>query len=146
MKETHFLDVFTKITNKELVLDIYHKPTNSFGYLRYTSCHPPHTKKNIAKSLGKRIVRIVSHNRERRINELQTLLRNQNHPKRVIEESLASMFQPEKGNQNQDIIPFVHTFNPNHKFDRDKIKNFARKSTNDTIKRVFGDCGVFGGV
>ena len=142
MKESHFLDVFIKILNNELVLDIYHKPTNSFGYLRYTSCHPPHTKKNIAKSLGKRIVRIVSHNRERRINELQTLLRNRGHPKRVIEESLASMFQPEKGNQNQEIIPFVHTFNPNHKFDRDKIKNFAKKSTNDTIRRVFDDCGV----
>ena len=124
------------------MLDIYQKPTNSFGYLRYTSCHPPHTKKNIAKSLGKRIVRIVSHNRDKRIDELQLFLRNRGHPKQVIKDSLASMFQPEKENKNQEIIPFVHTFNPNHKFDRDKIKNFARKSTNDTIKRVFEIVGL----
>ena len=66
-KKSHYLDVFMEIVSREVVFDVYHKPTNSFGYLKYSSCHPPHTINNIALSLAKRIVRIVSHNTENRI-------------------------------------------------------------------------------
>ena len=55
----NFLDIQLKIVNDALVFDIYYKPTSSFNYLTYSSCHPSHTKNNIALSLAKRIIKTV---------------------------------------------------------------------------------------
>ena len=68
-KSLNFLDINIRIIENNLVLDIHYKPTNSFNYLTYTSCHPPHTKNNISLSLAKRIVSIVNNNRESRLRE-----------------------------------------------------------------------------
>ena len=65
-KSLNFCDINLQIVENNLVFDIYYKPTNSFNYLTYTSCHPPHTKNNILLSLAKLIVSIVTNNRERR--------------------------------------------------------------------------------
>ena len=59
-----FLDVSCSIKNNQLIFDIYHKPTNSFCSLHYCSCHPKYTKNNIGLSLGQRIIRIFSENKE----------------------------------------------------------------------------------
>ena len=142
MAENHFLDVSISVQDGVLEFDIHHKPTNAFGYLRYTSCHPPHTKKNIAKSLGKRIVRIVSHNRDKRLAELRDHLEDRGHPRKVINDSLSTLFQPDKHNEGEELIPFVHTFNPNHRFDRNRIKFVARRSNNQKIRAIFKDCNV----
>ena len=69
-KSLHFLDINIRIVENNLVFDIHYKPTNSFHYLTYTSFHPPHTKKNIS-SLAKRVVSIVTNNREDQLNELK---------------------------------------------------------------------------
>ena len=45
-KNINFLDISLKI-NYKLHFDVYHKPANSFSYLHYKSCHPPHMKNNI---------------------------------------------------------------------------------------------------
>ena len=66
--------------NNSLIFDIYYKPTNSFNYLTYSSCHPSHTKNNIALSLAKRIINIVTDNRETRLSELKKHLIEWNHP------------------------------------------------------------------
>ena len=59
-KNINFLDINLKINNK-LHFDVYHhKPTNSFSYLHYKSCHLRHKKNNIALSLARRIVQIVT--------------------------------------------------------------------------------------
>ena len=51
-EKNNFLDVRMEMNEEnDLMLDVYYKPTNSFGYLRYTSCHPYHTRKNINKLL-----------------------------------------------------------------------------------------------
>ena len=71
MKNINFLDINLKIINNKLHSDVYHKPTNSFSYLHYKSCHPPHTKNNIALSLTRRIVRIVTDNTNNRLQELK---------------------------------------------------------------------------
>ena len=68
-KSLNFLDINIRIIENNLVLDIHYKPTNSFNYSTYTSCHPPHTKNNISLSLAKRIVSIVNNNRESRLRE-----------------------------------------------------------------------------
>ena len=67
----NFLDIQLKILNNTLVFDTYYKPTNSFNYLTYSSCHRSHTKNNIALSLAKRIINIVTENREKRLSELK---------------------------------------------------------------------------
>ena len=58
----NFLDIQLKIVNNTLVFYIYYKPTNSFNYLTYSSCHPSHIKNNIALSLAKQIINIVTNN------------------------------------------------------------------------------------
>ena len=140
--QTSFLDVKIIVHNNELQFDIYHKPTNAFGYLRYTSCHPPHTKKNIAQSLGKRIVRIVSHNRQNRLNELHKHLIDRDHPNDVIKYSMSKIFQPTQRDNNKELTPFIYTFNPNHCFNRETIKDCLKKSNHPKIKRVFSKSNV----
>ena len=55
-KKINFLDINLKIINDNLHFDVYHKPTYSFSYLHYKSCHPLHTKNNIPLSLARCIV------------------------------------------------------------------------------------------
>ena len=69
--DINFLDINIKIVDNQLHFDIYHKPTNSFSYLKYNSCHPSHTKNNISLLLARRIIRIVTDNRDYRLEELR---------------------------------------------------------------------------
>ena len=70
-KSLIFLDINLQIVENNLVFCIYYIPTNSFNYLTYTSCHPSHTKNNIPLSLAKRIVSIVTNNKEKQLKELK---------------------------------------------------------------------------
>ena len=56
--DINFLDINIKIVDNELHFDIYHKPTNSFSYLKYNSCHLSHTKNNISLSLARCIIEL----------------------------------------------------------------------------------------
>ena len=56
--------------NNKFHFDVYHKTANSFSYLHYKGCHPPHTKNNIALSLARRILRIVTDNTKKPITAL----------------------------------------------------------------------------
>ena len=118
----NFLDIQLKIVNNTLVFDIYYKPTNSFNYLTYSSCHPSHTKNNIALSLAKRIINIVTDNRETRLSELKKHLIERNHPPEIIDYTFTKCFQP-KLDKNKDLekIIFTRTFNPNHVINLNKL-------------------------
>ena len=50
--DVNYLDVKCTIDNNQILFDIYHKPTHSFSYLHNKSCHPRHTRDNMALSLG----------------------------------------------------------------------------------------------
>ena len=91
----NFLDIQLKIVNNTLVFDIYYKPTNSFNYLSYSSCHTSHTKKIIALSLAKRKINTVTDNREKRLSELKKHLIERNHP---LKQSIIHL--PNAFNQN----------------------------------------------
>ena len=84
-KSLNLLDMNLQIVEYNLVFNIYYKPTNSFNYLTYTSCHPPHTKNNISLSLAKRIVAIVTNNRENWFKELKEQLLDKKHPQHIID-------------------------------------------------------------
>ena len=98
----NFLDIQLKIVNDALVFDIYYKPTNSFNYLTYSSCHPSHTKNNIALSLAKRIINIVTGNREKILSEIKKHLIERNHPPEIIDYTFIKCFQP-KLNKSKDL-------------------------------------------
>ena len=52
-KSSNFLYINIRIVENNLVFDIHYKRTNSFNYLTYTSCHPPHTKQQYIAVISK---------------------------------------------------------------------------------------------
>ena len=118
----NFLDIQLKIVNNTLVFDIYSKPTNSFNYLTYSSCHPSDTENNIALSVVKRVINIVTDNTETRLSELKKHLIERNHPPEIIDYTFTKCFQP-KLDKNKDLekIIFTRTFNPNHVIDLTEV-------------------------
>ena len=131
----NFLDIQLKIVNNTLVFDIYYKPTNSFDYLTYNSCHPTHTKNNIALSLAKRIINIVTVNRETRWSELKKHLIERNHPPEIIDYAFTKCFQP-KFDKNKDLenIIFARTFNPNHVINLNKLTGSLEDIRSNELK------------
>ena len=89
-----FLDINIRIIDNQLHFDIYNKPTSSFNYFKYNICHPPHTKNNILLSLARRIIRIVTDNRDCRLKELRENLLKRNLPDKTINYSFIKNFQP----------------------------------------------------
>ena len=55
----NFLGILLKIVGNTLVFDIYYKLTEHILY-NIQNCHPSHTKNNIALSLAKNIINIVT--------------------------------------------------------------------------------------
>ena len=92
----NFLDIQLKIVNKALVFDTYYKPTNSFSYLAYSSCHPTGTKNNIALSLAKRIINIITDNTEKRLSELKIYVFERNHTPEIIGYTFTKCLEPKK--------------------------------------------------
>ena len=68
LRTLNFLDIQLKIVNNTIAFDVYQKPTISFNYLTYSSCHSSATKNYIALSLAKQIINIVSDNRAKRLS------------------------------------------------------------------------------
>ena len=134
----NFLDIQLKIVNDALVFDIYYKPTNSFNYLTYSSCHPSHTKNNIALSLAKRIINIVTDNREKRLSELKKHLIERNHPPEITDYTFTKCFQP-KLNNSKDLekIIFTRTFNPNHVINLNKLTRSLENIRSNELKQCF---------
>lgn len=140
--QINFLDVMINIENNQLKFDIYYKPTNAFSYLKYSSCHPSHTKNNIAISLAKRIIRIVSDNTEKRLAELKEHLENRGHPSRVIEYAYTKVFQPKYEDNEKEVVSFIHTHNPNHQFNVHKIKHCIYNLQGQKMKKTFENCKI----
>ena len=136
-----FLDISVSVTDDRLIFDIYHKPTNSFNYLKYSSCHPKHTKCNIALSLGRRIVRICSENflRQKKLKELEQHLLAAWHPKTVIDEAFSKLFAPSQKQKNVDHIAFTRTFNPTQNPNFHKIQNCLNNLNSFQMQKAFKD-------
>ena len=136
-KSLNFLDINIPIVENILVFDIHYKPTNSFNYLTYTSCHPPHTKNNISLSLAKRVVIIVTGNRENQLKELKEHLLDRKHPQHIIGYSFTKMFQPKFQTENNDRITFIRTYNPKHNINSKKFNSILDKIKNKELKTCF---------
>ena len=138
--DINFLDINIKIVDNQLHFDIYHKPTNSFSYLKYNSCHPSHTKNNISLSLARRIIRIVTDNRDYRLEELRQNLLKRNHPEKIINYSFTKSFQPKNNKEeNKEIITFTRTYNPNHNFNYNRFNNCLNNINNQELCETFSN-------
>ena len=71
-----FLNIDLKLINNKLHIDVFHKSTNSFGYLYYKRSHPPHTKGSITFSLAKSIVLIVTDKYNNLLQEVKICIRS----------------------------------------------------------------------
>lgn len=145
-KDADFLDVHQKVVGYEVELDVYRKPTDSFNYLHYSSCHPGPTRNNIASSLAKRIVKISSHNRDVRLDELKQNLIARGHPRETILEKFGEVFSPSmEPKLEEDTLVFTMTHNPSIGYPKGKIKTVLKDIQGDTMKRVFNNSRVIFG-
>ena len=136
----NFRDINLKIMNNKLNFDVYHKLSKYFSYLRYKSCHPPHTKINIALSLARRILQIVTYNKDNRLQELKDHLSDRKYPEKIIDYSFTKLFQARKyENKDKNVITFTRTYSPNHQFSFSKSKNCIKSTTNREIQKAFND-------
>ena len=131
-RKINFLDINLKIIiNDKLHFDVYHKPTNSFSYLHYKSCHPPDRKTNIALSLLL-MTEVID------FKNLKVTYERENTRKKIMNYSFTKLFQPRKHkNNDKNVITFIRTYNPNHEFSFNKFKNFIKNTTNRELLKAF---------
>ena len=87
-----YLDVWVTVQTDGLVqTDMYAKPTDTFNYLPFGSCHPRHVVRNIPFVLARRIRGIVSDEKalEGRFSEMTTRLKAKKYPKQLIKGAIA---------------------------------------------------------
>ena len=139
-KSLNFLDINIQIVESNLVFDIHCIPTNSFNYLTYSSCHLLHTKNNISLSLAKRLISIVTNNRENRLKELKEHLLDRKHPQHIIPYpqhiSFIKIFQPKFQTENNDNVTFIRTYNPSN-INFKKFHSYLDKIKNKELKTCF---------
>ena len=137
--QENYLDIRFHIINNKLEMDIYRKPTDSFNFLHYHSCHPKHTRDNIALSLAKRIVRIVSLDIDKRLNELKGHLISCSHPEQSINYAFSKIYLPKSAPEGDIPLVFTSTHNPSHRFDSRVIKTILKDVSGDQMKKAFSN-------
>ena len=93
---------------------------------------------NIALSLARRIINIVTDNRETRWSELKKHLIERNHPPEIINYTLTKCFQPklDKKKDSKQII-FTGSFNPNHVINLNKLTRSLKNIRNNELNQCF---------
>ena len=99
-----------------------------------------HTKHNIALSLARCIVPIVTDNTNNQLQKLKGHLLKRKNPEKIIDYCFTKLFQPRKHENNEkNVITFTRTYNPNHQFSFNKFKNCIKNTTNRELQKAFND-------
>lgn len=109
-----FLDVDITLVNGNLATSVHVKPTNKQLYLHFDSCHPPHTKRSIPRSLSIRGHRICS-DRENLVGYLSGVgdkLIERGYPRRFVKDRMvpAHVNYQHRPQPTSDRVPLVTTF------------------------------------
>ena len=97
------------------------KPTETFQYTHFKSCHPPGVKKGFVKGEALRLLRTNSSKEtfEENINKFKENLRLRGYPNNLIEKVLSEVkFSDRKAalknktKASKEILPFVTQYNP----------------------------------
>ena len=125
--ETTFLDTEVykgERFKKEAVLDVrtHFKPTETFQYTHYSSCHPPGVKKGFIKGEALRLLRTNSSKIlfEERVKTFKQHLLQRGYPPNVIQKTLSEVkfenrklaLLQRKNKENKRILPFVTQYQP----------------------------------
>ncbi len=94
-----YLDLDVQLKNGVFSHKINIKPTNSFQYLHYHSCHPLYVKKSIPKSLATRAKKLCSNEEDfiNYIKNLKTSLLTRKYPAKLIDSKIKSI--PDRNSQ-----------------------------------------------
>ena len=138
-KRVHYLDVRTTASSESISFDVYYKPTNAFTYLKYNSCHPRHTIENLASSLARRVIQIVSDNRDQRLQELEDRLVARGHPRNKVVLSMANTMIPRKEPKSGEAIVFTCTHSPRLVVDRSLMRNAISDLNSRDMRNAFKD-------
>ena len=125
-KEITFLDTFVYKGEKfknESILDMrtHFKPTETFQYTHFTSCHPPGVRKGFIKGEALRLLRTNSSKAtfEENIIQFKRRLRDRGYPDNLIENTLSEIIFSERMSALQNkqktrkrILPFVTEYRP----------------------------------
>ena len=126
-KEITFLDTTVykgERFNKESILDIktHYKPTETFQYAHYSSCHPPGVKRGFIKGEAIRLLRTNSSeiNFQEAISSFKTRLQTRGYPKQLVDKTVSevtfagrqSALHKQNRKTDEKIMPFVTTFHP----------------------------------
>ena len=125
--ETTFLDTVIyrgERFKEQSILDIktHFKPTETFQYTHYTSCHPSSVKIGFVKGEALRLLRTNSSKAtfEENISNFKARLLARGYPRNLIEKILSeikftereSTFKQENNNAKNKILPFVTQYEP----------------------------------
>ena len=95
-----FLQILLLVKGNRITMDIFYKPTDTFQYLPFTSCHTVHTKKNIPLNLARRICTIVEEpdTTKEWLEDLKKKLTPQNYPNKSPPTELRRLYLSQKRN------------------------------------------------
>ena len=125
-KEITFLDTVVykgERFQKDAILDIKirYKPTETFQYTHYTSCHPPGVKRGFIKGEAIKLLRTNStkKNFQESLSNFKTRLLACGYPKNLLERILSEVSfagrqsaLKQKKKTHEQILPFVATYHP----------------------------------
>ena len=90
--------------------------------------------------MARRIIRIVTDNRDYKLEELRQNLLKRNHPEKIINYSFTKSFQPKNNKEeNKEIITFTRTYNPNHNFKYNRFNNCLNNINNCELGESFSN-------
>ena len=90
--------------------------------------------------MARRIIRIITDNRDYRLEELRQNLLKRNHPEKILNYSFTKSFQPKNSKEeNKEIITFTRTYNPNHNFNYNRFNNCSNNINNRELREIFSN-------
>ena len=133
------------------ILDIktHYKPTETFQYTRFTSCHPPGVKRGFIKGEAIRLLRTNSSKTtfEECLANFKQRLEARGYPKKykersqseVIFDSRQSALKPQKQNTAERLLPFVTTYHPmvKKKLKEIVMENWSSIENQPRLKTIF---------
>lgn len=149
-EEINFLDVKVIKRDQKIITDVHYKITDTHQYLHFDSCHPRHTKRTIPFNLARRICTIVSEKelKKKRLKELESMLVDRKYPPQLIKSGIekankldiTELRKKKEDNHTYDMIPFVHTYNPNNSNLYDVVRTtFPILKTDEIMKEVLAN-------
>ena len=138
-----FLDIIVSINSNRLVTSVFNKPTDSHGYLLYSSSHSNHTKRSIPFSQFLRHRRLSNEDEDFHTKslEMRDFFVQRRYPTSLLDTAFSmacrisrseTLTNPVTNVTENNQIPPVLTFHPNNFKVRDSIRKNFHILKNDT--------------